>query len=85
MLILQGVKVLNNFKVGYGSKIAVYPNYKQDVSSNYNVTEERVCVDGNLVTSQCPGTAFDFALTLVKNLVGQEKSKEVAELLRVNF
>ncbi|KAJ1638770.1 class I glutamine amidotransferase-like protein [Pavlovales sp. CCMP2436] len=38
----------------------------------------RVVVDGNLVTSRGPGTALEFALTLVEQLYGAEKAKEVA-------
>jgi transcriptional regulator GlxA family with amidase domain len=35
-------------------------------------------VDGNVVTSRGPGTAFEFALALVKVLYGPEKVSEVA-------
>ncbi len=38
----------------------------------------RVVVDGNLITSRGPGTAFEFALTLVEKLYGREKADEVA-------
>lgn len=38
----------------------------------YNYSDERVVVDGNLVTSRSPGTTFLFALTLVSKLVGDE-------------
>jgi 4-methyl-5(b-hydroxyethyl)-thiazole monophosphate biosynthesis len=34
--------------------------------------EERVVVDGHLVTSRGPGTALEFALTLVQKLAGAE-------------
>ena len=40
--------------------------------------EEAVVVDGNIVTSRGPGTAFDFALKLVEKLAGPA----VAELHR---
>jgi 4-methyl-5(b-hydroxyethyl)-thiazole monophosphate biosynthesis len=32
-------------------------------------TEQRVAVDGNVITSRAAGTAFEFALTLVEQLV----------------
>ena len=35
-------------------------------------------VDGLLTTSRGPGTAFEFALSLVKQLYGEEKMREVA-------
>ncbi|CAB5082406.1 DJ-1/YajL/PfpI superfamily, includes chaperone protein YajL (former ThiJ), parkinsonism-associated protein DJ-1, peptidases PfpI, Hsp31 [Olavius algarvensis associated proteobacterium Delta 3] len=43
----------------------------------------RVVVDGNVVTSQGPGTAIEFALKLVELLFGKEKADEVAEPLMV--
>jgi 4-methyl-5(b-hydroxyethyl)-thiazole monophosphate biosynthesis len=33
--------------------------------------------DGRLITSRGPGTAMDFALTLIENLAGKEKRDEV--------
>lgn len=45
--------------------------------------ERRVVWDPrvNLLTSQGPGTAFDFALKLIDLLVGSDKAREVAEPL----
>jgi 4-methyl-5(b-hydroxyethyl)-thiazole monophosphate biosynthesis len=40
--------------------------------------EEAVVVDGNLITSQGPGTAITFALTLVELLVSAELRRELA-------
>ena len=40
--------------------------------------EERVVVDGPVTTSRGPGTAFEFALSLVAQLFGTEKAMEVA-------
>lgn len=42
---------------------------------------EAVVVDGNIVTSRGPGTAMDFALTLLERLVGQAKRAEVEAAL----
>jgi 4-methyl-5(b-hydroxyethyl)-thiazole monophosphate biosynthesis len=33
--------------------------------------------DGKIITSRGPGTAMDFALTLIETLVGKEKRDEV--------
>lgn len=46
-------------------------------------SEEKVCVDRNLVTSQAPGTAMLFALQLVECLFGEQKRKEVAAPMAV--
>ena len=40
--------------------------------------QERVVVDGNLITSRGAGTALDFGLQLVEKLVSREKALEVA-------
>lgn len=40
--------------------------------------EDRVVVDGNVITSRGPGTAMEFALTIVRVLCGEEKAKSVA-------
>jgi len=39
----------------------------------YNYSEDRVVVDGKLVTSRGPGTTFEFALAIVELLVSKEK------------
>jgi 4-methyl-5(b-hydroxyethyl)-thiazole monophosphate biosynthesis len=43
----------------------------------------RVVVDRNAVTSQGPATAIEYALALVEQLYGKEKSEEVAGPLYV--
>ncbi|KAK3163296.1 hypothetical protein QOZ80_1AG0001800 [Eleusine coracana subsp. coracana] len=43
--------------------------------------ENRVLVDGNLITSTSPGTAMEFAMAIVKKLLGAEAAREVAEAL----
>lgn len=48
------------------------------LKSKYKYTENRVAVDGQLITSRAPGTAFEFALAIVKNLVGEKKVAEIA-------
>ena len=40
--------------------------------------EERVVVDGELVTSRGPGTALEFALVLVEKLAGPDVSKRLS-------
>lgn len=42
------------------------------------LSDQRVVVDGRLITSRGAGTALDFGLTLVEHLVSKEKAREVA-------
>jgi protein deglycase len=41
----------------------------------------RVIVDGNLITSQGPGTSIEFSLAIVEKLLGREKADELAKTL----
>ncbi len=42
-----------------------------------NYLEQAVVIDGKIVTSRGPGTAMDFALTLIELLMGKTKRLEV--------
>ena len=45
--------------------------------SQVEVTSERLVTDEKVITSRGPGTAMDFALELIRILVGEEKRDEV--------
>jgi 4-methyl-5(b-hydroxyethyl)-thiazole monophosphate biosynthesis len=60
-----------------GRRATVSPSGKAQVEACAYFSEERVVVDGNLITSRSPGTALEFALKLVEVLVGKEKMQEV--------
>jgi 4-methyl-5(b-hydroxyethyl)-thiazole monophosphate biosynthesis len=45
---------------------------------NQDAVEQRVVMDKGVMTSRGPGTAFEFALSLVSYLFGDEKMNEVA-------
>lgn len=44
----------------------------------YAYSDDRVVVDGKLITSRGPGTSFDFALALIKVLCGEAIQTSVA-------
>ena len=50
--------------------------------NNLDYIEEPVVIDGNLVTSRGPGTAMDFALTLIELLVGKSTRDQVEASLQ---
>ena len=50
---------------------------RQRVESWFTFSEERVVDGGQLVTSQGPGTTFEFALTLVSKLAGPDVEERV--------
>ncbi|KAK0194272.1 class I glutamine amidotransferase-like protein [Armillaria mellea] len=55
-----------------------HPGVKDQLTSDFDYSEEPVVVSGNLVTSRGPGTTFPFALTFVELLCGANKRKEVS-------
>ncbi len=59
-------------------RITCYPGSLEQLDcSETTVTSDAIVVDGNIITSRGPGTAMDFALTLIETLVGQERRNEV--------
>ncbi|OUM57328.1 hypothetical protein PIROE2DRAFT_17725 [Piromyces sp. E2] len=58
-------------------KITSYPTL-EDKFTDYQYQQDRVVVDGNVLTSRGPGTTFEFALAIVKYLADAETAKKVA-------
>ncbi len=58
--------------------ITSHPSVKEQLEGSFRYSEDRVVVADGLITSRGPGTAFEFALTLVEHLAGKEKRDEIA-------
>jgi 4-methyl-5(b-hydroxyethyl)-thiazole monophosphate biosynthesis len=65
-------------------KATCYPAFAEHLDDQSSV-EAKVVVDGYCVTSQGPGTAIEFSLTLVEVLCGLDKAKEVASAMLVDY
>ncbi|PWN51072.1 DJ-1 [Violaceomyces palustris] len=63
--------------IGKGKSITSHPSVKEKLEEEYDYKEERVVVDGNLITSRGPGTTFGFALALVEALQGKEERDKI--------
>jgi len=48
-----------------GKKFACYPGVEEKLPSSVQPVDGTVVVDGHLITSQGPGTAFEFALKVI--------------------
>jgi 4-methyl-5(b-hydroxyethyl)-thiazole monophosphate biosynthesis len=57
--------------VHQGKTLTCYPGFQGQLEGG-DFTEERVVIDGKVVTSRGPGSALEFALTLAGLLVGDE-------------
>ncbi|PIA15323.1 dj-1 protein-like protein [Coemansia reversa NRRL 1564] len=66
-------------------RITSHPSVSDQLVDEFSYKEDRVVVDGNLVTSRGPGTALEFSLRLVSLLVGADKAREVAAPMVLNF
>jgi protein deglycase len=73
-------KVLANAGLLDNKKATSYPGFLDD-ANNTELSNEAVVVDGKVITSRGPGTAIDFALTLIESLEGKEKRDEVETTL----
>ena len=67
-----------------GKKATGYPGFLESLDlPDTEVTGRAVECDGKVITSRGPGTAMDFALTLIEALAGKQKRQEVeARLVR---
>ncbi|HEY5653479.1 MAG TPA: DJ-1 family glyoxalase III [Pontiella sp.] len=57
--------VLNAAGILVGKKFTCYPGVEENLPSDVQPVDTDVVVDGHLITSQGPGTAFEFALKLI--------------------
>lgn len=75
--ICAGALVLQKAGILHGRHLTCHPSAKPKLTSGTYV-DEPVVVDGKLITSQGPGTAFHFGLELIRQLLGEPASEAVA-------
>uniref|UniRef100_A0A668AB22 protein deglycase n=1 Tax=Myripristis murdjan TaxID=586833 RepID=A0A668AB22_9TELE len=65
--------------IGFGSTVTTHPAMKDKMMAgdHYKYSEARVQKDGHYITSRGPGTSFEFALTIVEELMGAEVAAQV--------
>ncbi len=61
-----------------GKKATCYPGMDKMFPAEVQFTEDRVVVDGNVITSRGPGTALEFSLALVEKLVDKSTALSLA-------
>jgi len=75
-LVLQAAGVLK------GRRATCHPGVAGKLTQTPRLND-RVVVDGRLITSQAPGTAFEFALALIRAVEGDRKADELAKAMVV--
>uniref|UniRef100_A0ACD5VES7 Uncharacterized protein n=1 Tax=Avena sativa TaxID=4498 RepID=A0ACD5VES7_AVESA len=63
-----------------GKKATAFPPMAH-LLKDQSQCEDRVVIDGNLITSKAPGTVTEFALAIVDKLFGREKAVSLAKQL----
>lgn len=61
-----------------GKKVTSYPTVREKLTS-VEYSEEKVVVDGKIITSRGVGTAIDMGLKIVEIISGQDKAAKLAE------
>ena len=72
--------ILAKYHILDNKKATIYPGMERELPYP---RDEKVVVDGNVITSQAPGTAMDFALAIVEKLLGRERVWTLKEQLVV--
>jgi 4-methyl-5(b-hydroxyethyl)-thiazole monophosphate biosynthesis len=70
-------QVLQAAGVITGKRVTSHPAVREKITEAVT-TNARVETDGNIITSQGPGTTMEFALALIARIAGQDKAQEVA-------
>lgn len=68
------------FSFVQGKKATAFPALCEKLSDQSEI-ENRVLVDGNLITSRGPGTSMEFALGVIEKFFGREKAIELAKVM----
>jgi 4-methyl-5(b-hydroxyethyl)-thiazole monophosphate biosynthesis len=68
---------LNEAGILAGKRFTCYPGVEKNLPPQTQPVDEIVVVDGHLITSQGPGTAYEFALKVIAECAGPNKSAEV--------
>jgi len=69
---------LKSHGIGLKRRITSHPSKADELKADFEYSEDRVVIDGQLITSRGPGTAFEFALAIVEKLLGSNKVKEIS-------
>jgi 4-methyl-5(b-hydroxyethyl)-thiazole monophosphate biosynthesis len=72
--------LLAKFHILDNKKATIYPGMERELPYP---RDERVVVDTNIITSQAPGTAMEFALAIVEKFFGKGKVQELKKQLVV--
>ena len=68
-----------------GSDYTCYPGAKDEINHPGYRADSKVVTDGNIITSQGPGTAVCFGLAILERLVGKESMQAVKDGMLLDY
>jgi 4-methyl-5(b-hydroxyethyl)-thiazole monophosphate biosynthesis len=68
-----------------GKRATCYPGFEDGFPESATHVEDRVVVDGNLITSKGPGTAALFAVEIIRYLLDDEAADKITEATLQKF
>jgi len=80
-------QALSEHGICVGRTITSHPSVRDAIVAKglHKYSEERVVVDGNVITSRAPGTAIEWALVVVEQLCGRETRDKVLSPMLVHL
>ncbi len=63
-----------------GHKAVCYPGAEEN-TPDFKFSDERVCVDGNLITAQGAGCAVEFSLAIIEHLYDQDTKNKIQKAI----
>ena len=70
--------VLSPLGILSGKKFTCYPDMEGKVQGGY-WTDKRVVMDGNIITSRAAGTAGEFSIAIIAQLLGETEGDRIAQ------
>ena len=72
--------VLSSLRILEGKRAVCFPACEEDLLKGKPIlVKEKVVVDGNIITSRSAGTALDFALEVISELLGKNVAQKVVD------
>lgn len=78
--ICRGPVVLHAAGLLAGKRIACSPMHRGELSGT-EIVDDRVVIDGRIITSPLPGTSMEFAIKLIELLRGEKHAEYVARTM----
>ncbi len=77
-IVLEKAGIIND------KKVTSYPGFENKLKS-CKYKSDRVVIDGNIITGRGPGTALEFALSIVRYLKNDKISEQIRKDMIANF